>query len=490
MRNMITKLRKLSSITLLAGGLLCMFPSVLWAAETKVTLQGDFKYLKGQSTWNYEDAPVIKFTMKELRVYAGKTEKFTLKLENARWFEGRGTTLVADNRNGVAVEAIRIFAATDNEAQVEVDIPSGIEDDQEISFTIALPLTTSDNVDEVGIIIEPIGYGENTKFTERTTVTLGSSNEKKLKWEVEKVPTIGYRGEMADFIITETKAASLGTRTTDIYLTIQNRDFCFSEPSYSEKETYSDNARYILEDERYITFEGGFSNSEAEIIETYISKDKRQMIIRFSGDVATQPGVIRLKNLPIVRSVEETDETEVIVLVQGENITHSNEKVTVAYYDESLAQKQNAEQQGQTEVVKKPEPEKEEATTTDQNKSIIKFKVGEKIYTINGQSHHMDAQTVILPTGYTMVPIRYVAESLGAKDIQYNSGKVSFVFEGKIIQIDTKYNKARMNGEEVVLKGKVQVINNRVYGPIGEIASLLQVEKTWDNEEQSATFYY
>ena len=487
---MITKLRKLSSITLLAGGLLCMFPSVLWAAETKVTLQGDFKYTKGQTTWDYEDAPVIKFTMKELRVYAGKTEKFTLKLENARWFEGRGTTLVAGNRNGLAVEDIRIFVSTDDTADVEIDIPSGLTDDQEISFTIALPVTTKDNVDEVGVVIEPIGYGENTKFTQRTTVTLASSNEKKLKWEVENVPTIGYRGEMADFIITETKRSSLGTRTADIYLTIQNRDFSFSEPSYHEKETYADNARYILEEDRYIVFEGGFSDSEARIIETYISKDKKQILIRFSGDVGSMPGIIRIKNLPIVRTVEETDDREVIVLVQGENITHNNEKVTVAYYDESLAQKQLSEQEQQTEEVNEEDIPEGDSTIIPSKKSIIKFKVGEQAYTINGESYKMNAQTVILPTGYTMVPIRYVAEALGTKDIQYNSGRVNFVFEGKVIQIDTKYNKATINGEEIALKGRIQVINNRVYAPIGEIASILKVEKTWDKNEQTAIFYY
>jgi len=51
----------------------------------------------------------------------------------------------------------------------------------------------------------------------------------------------------------------------------------------------------------------------------------------------------------------------------------------------------------------------------DQNTTTVVFTIGSTTYTVNGQAHQMDAAPFINPqTSRTYVPVRFLAEALGA----------------------------------------------------------------------------
>ena len=121
------------------------------------------------------------------------------------------------------------------------------------------------------------------------------------------------------------------------------------------------------------------------------------------------------------------------------------------------------------------------------------FKVGERKYTINGETKEMDAAPYISKANRVMVPVRYVSDVFGVngKDVLFskeNGGTITIFAGSRVLQVVNGSNIALVNGVKVPMDEKVTIIDGRTYVPVGEMARLLDVEVEWSNETKTATF--
>lgn len=123
-------------------------------------------------------------------------------------------------------------------------------------------------------------------------------------------------------------------------------------------------------------------------------------------------------------------------------------------------------------------------------KGTATFTIGESKYTLNGVEATMDAASYIQDPGYTMVPVRYVAQAFGVSesDIMFGKGTVTIFAGTRTVQLTNGSDIAVVNGANVAMSTKVVIKDNRTYAPIGEIAKILGVSSTWDNTTKTATF--
>ncbi|WP_054742008.1 stalk domain-containing protein [Cellulosilyticum ruminicola] len=132
----------------------------------------------------------------------------------------------------------------------------------------------------------------------------------------------------------------------------------------------------------------------------------------------------------------------------------------------------------------------EELTTSGLARGIAKFAIGESKYTLNDKEVEMDAPSYIQDPGYTMVPVRYVANAFGVadSDILFGKGTVTLFAGERTISLTTGSNIAVVNGNSVAMSTKVVNKDGRTYVPAGQIASLLGLTSTWDSATKTATF--
>ena len=123
-------------------------------------------------------------------------------------------------------------------------------------------------------------------------------------------------------------------------------------------------------------------------------------------------------------------------------------------------------------------------------KGTSTFVIGQSKYTINGVEKTMDATSYIQNPGYTMIPVRYVAEAFGVtgNDILFSNGTATIFAGNRTIQLENNSNVATVNGAKVTMGTKVVIKNGRTYAPVGEIARLLGISTEWDNTTKTATF--
>ena len=110
--------------------------------------------------------------------------------------------------------------------------------------------------------------------------------------------------------------------------------------------------------------------------------------------------------------------------------------------------------------------------------------IGQKEALINGVSKSNDVAPVIV-NERTMLPIRFIAEELGAKvDWEQETQTVKVDFEDIIITVVIGQDKAFVNGEEIQLDATAFVENDRTYLPIRFIMENLGADVEWDKDNQ------
>lgn len=130
------------------------------------------------------------------------------------------------------------------------------------------------------------------------------------------------------------------------------------------------------------------------------------------------------------------------------------------------------------------------------------FYIGKTEYYVNGQRFVMDASPKLFTykgNSYTILPLRYVGEAMGLK-MDYDDARSIAKFSGfdvENLEIDIKNGKVFADGEKYDVKVPPQVINNRVYLTIGDIAEIFGFSRqnqnnsdtdiTWDGEDKSVT---
>jgi titin len=121
--------------------------------------------------------------------------------------------------------------------------------------------------------------------------------------------------------------------------------------------------------------------------------------------------------------------------------------------------------------------------------TTIKFYIDSQTYYVNGSEEYMDTVPVILE-GRTLLPIRYVAQPLGAST-QWNGAeqKVTITMGSTVIEMWIGNNEAYVNGAPTQIDpGNPAVtpiiLDGRTMLPIRFVSENLNCDVNWDGAQQ------
>lgn len=122
----------------------------------------------------------------------------------------------------------------------------------------------------------------------------------------------------------------------------------------------------------------------------------------------------------------------------------------------------------------------------EKDKTII-LTIDEQTASVFGESVLNDVAPVVR-NDRTMLPIRFVAEALGAA-VEWNDSlrKITITKEELIIEIFVDSPFALVNGNPIQLDSPAFIENNRTYLPLRFVAENLGAEVTWDQSTQQVT---
>lgn len=128
------------------------------------------------------------------------------------------------------------------------------------------------------------------------------------------------------------------------------------------------------------------------------------------------------------------------------------------------------------------------------SKETLRFIIGSMKAYKGSEEILMDIAPYIEEPGFTMVPIRYVAQGFGLaeQDITYNKeqGTITLFAGNRIIQL-TKGNKlAIVNSAQIEMQVPVSIKEGRTFVSVSEVGKLLGVKASWNNTTKEATFQY
>ena len=120
------------------------------------------------------------------------------------------------------------------------------------------------------------------------------------------------------------------------------------------------------------------------------------------------------------------------------------------------------------------------------------FVIGQKKFTVNGESVTMDSAPYI-KDNLTFVPVRYLAQAFGIQGnaVQYDkaTGTVTIVAGDKVIKMTKGKAIMTVNGTDIPMASKAEIgKEGRMCVPMAYIASALGVEKSWNSSTKTATF--
>ena len=113
-------------------------------------------------------------------------------------------------------------------------------------------------------------------------------------------------------------------------------------------------------------------------------------------------------------------------------------------------------------------------------KTVVVMQVGSKTMFVNGKSYEKDAAPVII-NDRTLVPIRFVTESLGG-EVKWNAEtkEVTLVIDGKEIKMTIGKNLEKYGVAPVI-------ISDRTFVPVRFVADELGAETEWDDTTKTVT---
>ena len=117
----------------------------------------------------------------------------------------------------------------------------------------------------------------------------------------------------------------------------------------------------------------------------------------------------------------------------------------------------------------------------------LKMTVGKTDYTLNGEQKTMDVAPVII-NDRTMLPVRYVAEALGA-EIAWDgaTSTATLTTADTVIVITVGAATATVNGESVTLDSPAVIVSDRSFMPVRFVAETLGATVAWDGATSTAT---
>ena len=119
--------------------------------------------------------------------------------------------------------------------------------------------------------------------------------------------------------------------------------------------------------------------------------------------------------------------------------------------------------------------------------TAMQMTVGKTAYTVNGEAKTMDVAPIIRGDR-TMLPVRYIAEALGATVLWDGATSTATVKTADTeIRISVSADSATVNGERITLDTPAFIENDRAYMPVRFIAEALGATVSWDGTTSTAT---
>lgn len=117
----------------------------------------------------------------------------------------------------------------------------------------------------------------------------------------------------------------------------------------------------------------------------------------------------------------------------------------------------------------------------------VKLTIGEMKGYVNGTAHTLDAAPVIR-NSRTMLPVRFVAENLGAT-VGWDGATSTVTVQSENVSMEIKIGAsvAKVNGEEIALDAPAFIENSRTYLPVRFVAERLGASVNWDGITGTAT---
>jgi len=129
----------------------------------------------------------------------------------------------------------------------------------------------------------------------------------------------------------------------------------------------------------------------------------------------------------------------------------------------------------------KPQPPEEPTEPEEPTAVVLEFTVGSNTFTVNNKTVEMDVAPFV-KNGRVMVPIRFLAEALGYTvdyDFSDPTNKTITVHAVEDIVLTIGSNKALVGTEEVELDAVPELVNGRTMVPVRFVAETLGFEVQW-----------
>lgn len=126
----------------------------------------------------------------------------------------------------------------------------------------------------------------------------------------------------------------------------------------------------------------------------------------------------------------------------------------------------------------------------DENTKLIKMKINDLKYTINGQAKKMDAKPFI-SNSRTLVPLRFIVEAIGG-DVSWDndSRTVTVNSMGKTIILPIDSKTIKVNGKDLEIDQAAIIKGDRTFVPIRFIAENLDMNVNYINESREIEISY
>lgn len=130
-------------------------------------------------------------------------------------------------------------------------------------------------------------------------------------------------------------------------------------------------------------------------------------------------------------------------------------------------------------------------SNNDPDKEIIQnYYIGQSYYYINAKKFKMDVAPII-QNGRTFLPVRYVAEGLGAESIKWipEEKKIRVVYKKKVVEMILNNKVAMVDGQLKQIDEAPFIDNGRTLVPLRFLGESLGCEVNWNPKTKCVTLY-
>jgi uncharacterized protein len=227
-----------------------------------------------------------------------------------------------------------------------------------------------------------------------------------------------------------------------------------------------------------------------------------------TGDVPEQPDRLAVTSVDTDRvslSWRDRSDNETGFIIERKTGTGSFVRIanlranTTSYTDTGLASDQNYTYRVRAvndSVESDPSNEITARTLRSRQPIVTRLQIGSTLYRVDGQQRQMDAAPIIYESR-TLLPIRYVAEAIGATVLwDAQTEKVTILMEDRTIELWIGSNLARVNGVQMQIDANNRLVKpviippGRTMMPLRFIAENLGCDVEWNETLQEVTVTY